>query len=215
MTTETQETQEEITAPVIETAETKAPHISFTSQEKFNDRLERHYRSSLKKEFGVEDPAELKKVLGEIEKYRAEDETRRLASLSEKEQLEEKYRAAEERAQALQSERDQIRFESHVNSACAGLRITNIDYAMYQVAKATEALPEGKQLDVVEFLSGLASQDSSKAALGVSQVVSSPATNTPATNGQPTSGFTIPTKGVMDMTNAEFQAHLATRGISG
>ena len=194
--------------------------IKFPSQEKFNERMNRHHTSQLKKEFGVDSPDQLKSQLQELEQFKAEQAERERAAMSEQEKLQADLKAAQAEKQALQEERDQIKFESHVNGVCAELGVTNIDYAMYELAKAAESAPEGQQIDAKEHLNALLENQASRAALGLpplAQEVPTGATSTPDPNvAPPTPEPNTPggkQKDVLEMDRQEFNAHLAQKGV--
>ena len=205
------------TPPAAEPPQTS--EITFPSQDKFNERMDRNFRSRMKKEFGVEDPSQLQEMMEQHKILKEAQEAREREAMSEQERIQADLNAANERAAALEEERDQIRFESHINGVCAELGITNIDYAMYEIARAADGVEEGSQIDAKEHLASLLEADSSRAALGLSpkaQTVTTPA-NTSPTDGNnappdPNAGA-VGQKSVSDMTPQEFQQHLASKGV--
>lgn len=195
------------------------PHISFPDQEKFNERLSRNHASQLKKEFGVDSPEELKTKLAEFETLKSAQLVRDQAAMTEQEKHQAQVAQLTADKAALQEERDQVRFESHINGVCAELGVTNVDYAMFELTRAANKLPEGEQLDAREHLSSLLKVDTSRAAFGL------PATATQVPVGASTTptnpGIVPPAPAVPDsaapdvskMTRQEFNAHLASKGV--
>jgi hypothetical protein len=193
--------------------------ISFKTQESFNDRMARHHASQLKKDYGVEDAGQLKTDLAELAELRAAKEEARQADLSAQEKLQEDLNKSKSRLAAVQEERDAIRFESHVKGVCAELGVTNVDYAMYAIGKASDEAAEGAQVDAKELLSGLMKSDTSRAALGMpqqAQVVADPANTSPGAVIPPTPKPPDASNSGFDANKAskeEFQKHLESKGL--
>lgn len=74
-------------------------------------RLERFTRKQLRDRFGTEDMDAVKKDLDELATLRAENEQRRMASLTETEQLREQVGQAQRRAEAAEARAEQIQTE--------------------------------------------------------------------------------------------------------
>lgn len=183
------------------------------------DRLARAERASLKKHFGSDDPAALKARLDRAEELeKAEKERARLA-LSEQQRLQQDLDTERAKATDAQRERDAIAFESRVVRVCAELGVKNVDFAMFEIARAAEALPEGQTLDPTKYLQELAAKgDSQKMALGMSSapgVIQVPATTTPNPGDPPAApGGIVPgEKTAFEMDDKAWAAKKASLGI--
>lgn len=160
--------------------------------EQLNERLARERRNYLTKlgyeseeallkerrereELAKQREEEERQKMSEVERYRSDLEKER----KQREQLEEQYAAAQ--------------FEQHVTKVCATMGVKNVEYAMFEVMRATDSTAEGDQLDVAEHLKKLAEEDESKrASLGIApppppvESNPSPATTTPEGHEPPT-----------------------------
>ena len=151
------------------TAPAPAPQlntISLTS-EQLDERLGRAKGAYMREQFGTNDPEEVKSRLARLQEMEAAEAEREREAMSAQEKLQQDLKLAQEERIAAQEERDAIAFESHVKGECAKLGIKNVDFAMWEVARAAEGMGEGEQLDAQEHLKGLTESEQYKAALGI------------------------------------------------
>lgn len=137
----------------------------------FAERLARHHRTQLREAFGTEDPAEVKAKLERLAAMEAEAEASKRAQLSEIERMRLEAQEATTRAAALQEELDARAFEARVSAAAAKAGVRNVDYAMFEVIRHTERLPDGQSLDLEQFLTERLADPMSRAAFGVAEAV--------------------------------------------
>jgi hypothetical protein len=198
-----------------------APFATFKTQEQFDDRMKRATRKELREAFGTDNVDEIRAWKQRADELATQEEERKREAMSEQERLQADLNKSKAELQAIQEERDAIRFEAHVKGICAELGIKNVDYAMYAVNRAADGVADGSQLDAKEHLSELLDASSSRAALGVapkSQVVDDPANTSPEGGGgaPPPKPPGSDGNNIVDatkMTREEFQAHLASKGI--
>ncbi len=199
-----------------------APFAVFPTQAAFNERMQRATRAELRAEFGTDDPAEIKKKLKKAEELEAAEAERARKQLTEEQRLQSDLNAANARATAAEEERNQVKFEAHVSRVCARLSIPNIDYALYEVARVSDKLPAGQELDVEAHLKGLLEKPVFKAALGITEaptVVQTGVTTTPDPSQSPPApahpgGVAGPTGiDASKMTKEQFKTHLAGIGV--
>lgn len=153
------------------------------SSDQLKDRLTRAQLSYLQEQFGTKDSAEIKAKLQQLDDMREAEEQRKREQLSKEEQLQADLDAERARSQAAQEERDAVAFENHITRLCAELGVKNVDFAMWEVARKADDMPEGEQFDAKEYLQGLLEIDQSRAALGAPAPVETeptPATTSPA-----------------------------------
>lgn len=182
------------------------------------DRMERHTRSQLKKELGVEDPAALKERLSKLDEYEQEREKQRVAQLSadqraaeERQKLQDELAAAKRRAESLE-------LEAKTARAAAETGVKNLGYAQFRL---NQALAAGQTVDEKAFFAKLAEDPSERAALGIAPpgapaVQAALPTTTPG-NGlppaPPAAGTQSAKKTAFDMTAAEWAAYKEQNGL--
>lgn len=181
-----------------------------------DERLERAKRSYLKEVAGTSDPKALEtklKRLEELEKAKVEAER---AALTEQERLKADAQAAEARAQAAIQERDAIAFENRVSRICAELGVTNVEYAMFSIARAAEDLGDDGKLDPKAHLQGLLKEPTARAALGApgeSTRQKEGATTTTAKTEPKPENTNPPTKSAFDLDAKTWQERKRNLGI--
>lgn len=189
------------------------------TSEQLKERLTRAQMSYLQEQFGTKDPAEVKAKLQQLKDLEEAEEKRKREQLSKEEQLQADLDAERARAAAAQEERDAIAFENHITRVCAEMGVKNVDYAMWEVARQADTLPEGEQLDAREHLKKLLDNDQSRAALGVAppvEVEERGATTDPTGgSSEPGAGGSHPPKGedAFEMTKENWAAKKARLGI--
>lgn len=219
-TTETQgtaaeETQAQGKAPA-KTESADGSEIKLTT-EQLNERLERAKKAFLKETTGLSDAKAVAEKLKRLEALEKAKEEAERASLTEQERLKADAQAAEERAQKAIQERDAIAFESRISRICAELGVTNVEYAMWSIARAAEELDDDGKLDAKAHLQGLLKDSSSRAALGASgagETKKTGATTTATTKADPKSGETeSATKSAFDLDAKAWRAKRELLGI--
>ena len=223
------------TPPPIETSEdppeeppagsqssTDEPFAIFHDKKAFEERMARHTRSQLNEIFGTGDKAELRKMWDNYQKLQKDDEERRRAEMTEIERHKADAEKAQADAAAAREEADQVRFESHVSAICAKKGIKNVDYAKFVVANAADALPEGEQLDVDEFLTQeLAENSATRAAFQVegppveqpTGTTTTPNPETPPPAAPPAGGTAPAPTDATKMSPEQFRQHLSKLGV--
>ena len=176
-------------------------------------------RSELRTTTGIEDPAEIKRRLDRAEELEKAETERKRADLTAQQKLEQDLATERAAREAAETARDQERYKAHVSRACSANGIKNVDYALFVVGQATEALPDGQTLDVDTHLKGLLEKPEFKSAFGIAAdttVVPAPVTTSPNPDGTPPAPprgpAVTPPADSMSMTPQQFQAHLATLG---
>ena len=197
--------------------EDKEPVAVFHSQSKLNERLGRHYKSQIKKDFGVESAAEIQERLQAYDALKSAEEERQREAMSEQERLNSDLTAAQEQLQARSQELENLRFETETTKVCSKLGITDVEYAMFQLAKAADASEDDAQLDIEEVLSGLASDPNMARSLGVAGEAAPVPANTAPTGVQndvpPAPNPGNQTVDAMKMSKEEYRALLRQHGI--
>lgn len=193
------------------------PEIRLTSKQ-LSERLLRASKSQLKELFGTDDVEAIKANNQRLKALEEAEEARAREAMSEKQRIEADL--AKERAERAKANEElaEMRLQSHVNGVCATLGIKNTKYARYLVEHEAGELPEGKELDVSEFLTARLEDPQSVAAFGIQvsapvvgkPVSTSPEPGKPPPNPPPPAGGNPP-KPVSEMTKAEFQAYTAAK----
>lgn len=200
------------------------PAVVFNTNEQFNERMDRHYRSRMREQFGTDDPAEIKAIIAKAKELEDAEAERAKAEMTEVDRLKAELVEREAEKAAAEEQADIALFESHVTGKCAALGIKNTDYAMFQVAQAAEALPDDQELDVEAYLkTQMEEHPDVRAAYGMEAPVEGvpvPAhttphnPNTPGPVTPPAGGPPPAVRNANDMTPQEFQKHLASLGAS-
>ena len=192
------------------------------TSEQMNDRLQRD-RNAQAKARGFADVAAMDAALEAGKAAATAAETARREQLTKEAKLEEDLAAANTKATEAQEAADYSAFQAHVGRIAVDLNVKNLEYAEHLVAKAAEALPEGQELDVKVFLTGLVAEGSvHQAALGVAppvETVTPPVVTAPGNPNvappapAPPGGTGTGAKKASQMTDKEWAAHKATLGI--
>lgn len=173
-----------------EQTKAEANRISLT-HEQLNERLERARGQALGgqlKELGFDNADALRERLEALAKLEKAEQERAAAEQTALERSQATIAEKEARIAELQAEqaaaveaREAMAFEASVTKACASLGIQNVDYAMYDVIQATEALGDNDPaLDVIEHLKARAADPARAAAFGARvETVQEPATTVP------------------------------------
>jgi hypothetical protein len=190
------------------------------TSEQLDERLSRARSAHLRELFGTDDPTEIKAQISKAKELEEAEEQRKREQLSKEEQLQADLEAERARAAAAQEERDAVAFENHITRTCAELGVKNVDFAMWEVARKADELPDGEQLDAKEHLQSLLENDQSRAALGVTAPVTTeptPATTSPAggpgAEPNPDQGPPAPDGDVFNMNKEDWAAKKARLGI--
>lgn len=187
------------------------------------DRNARAVKSTLKKEFGTEDPSEVKAKLDKLAQYEQEAEKARQASLSEQQKLNEQLAAEKAAREAAEQRAAAAEFDAHTSKLYAELGIKNADYATFKLGQELakyDGKPEAEKLNEKEFLTKLLADKTERAALGFSDApiptVDNPPTTSPG-NGNPPApkpaGAPGGKKTAFDMTPAEWSAYKQQHGL--
>jgi hypothetical protein len=193
------------------------PEIKLTTKQ-LNARLERSRSSALKEVWGTDNVDEIRAKQTRLKELEDQEEATKRAQMTEIERHKADAAAAKAAQAAAEEQLAEVRFAGIVSDNCAKLGITNLNYAKYLAASRADALPEGQQLDVEQFLKEQLDDPQVKAALGLSAPVkvidkpvdTSPAGGKPPAPPPPAGGVPAGGKAVKDMTQSEFQAHLAS-----
>jgi len=92
------------------------------SSEALTKRIERAKKAMLKETIGTDDPTVLKSKLDALKKFEDEAEARRIAQLTKEQQLEERARAAEEKAELAEARAMEVEETRQVDQADGELR---------------------------------------------------------------------------------------------
>lgn len=204
-------------APAAPPAPTEEAPITMTSAQ-LAERNTRAARATMKKEFGTDDPAEVKAKLDRLAKLETDAEESRKAALSREAKLEEDLKAEKAKRETAESERSQARFDAHVQGVCAKNGIRNTEYATFRLASAHAA--GDAAFDEAKFMRDLLADPKERMALGIEDVQKVrvetekltttanglPAPTAPAANQQET-------KDAFGMTPADWQKRKAQLGI--
>ena len=190
--------------------------INLTSAQ-LKERLDRSHAARLR-EAGLGSDAELQELIARDKKRKEDEEAARLASLSREQVLTEQKTKAEAEAAESKALLARATFERHVTGVCARMGVKNTDYAMFDVERAAEALPDGQELDVEGYLKErMEKSPEARAALGMApdQVVPVPVTTTPggAPPVPPAPGAPGAPKDAFGMSTAEWQQRQAALGL--
>lgn len=161
------------------------------TSEQLKERLTRAQMSFMHEQFGTKDPAEIKAKLQQLVEMEQAEEKRKREQLTREQQLQADLEAQRAVAAKAQEDRDAMAFETHITRLCAEIGVKNVDYAMWEVARQTEALKAGEQLDAKAHLTKLLESDQSRAALGAVAPVS---VEQVPVNTDPTGGQVPPTE---------------------
>ena len=213
--------QPELTPPPATPGVPAEPSDLTLTSAQLTARLERHYKSQLRKQFGTDDPSTITAQLEAAKAFEAAESERKRASMSELERVQTELKTERATRAAAEAERDQVRYENHIAGVCAKLGVRNIEYAMHIAGRAAGALPDGEVLDVSEYLTAQIAAPTNRAALGVDTAPTQVAVGvqtTPADPSQPTpqpppaGPGAPPPVDAMTMTPAMFRAHIAGLG---
>jgi multidrug efflux pump subunit AcrA (membrane-fusion protein) len=204
--------------PVATTEEAATSEKIVLTSAQLADRMNRHTRSQLKKELGVDDPALIKAQLAKLATYETEREKARLEQLSAEQRAQEEWSKLEADLAAAKRRAEDLEVEARVARAAVDSGIRNLAYAQFRLGQEVAA---GRQVDEREFLATLAKDPVERAALGIpmpagpgvqpSLPTTSPGNGTPPP--APTAGTVAPKKTAFDMTAAEWAAYREQNGL--
>lgn len=197
------------------------PYAAFPTKEALEARLDRASRAELKRLFGTDNTDTILARWAKIDEMERAEEERKRAEMSEIDRLKLEKQQEADRAKSLADQLEQEKLERHIATQCAAKGIKATGYASYLILRASEALPDGEQLDVGKFLDEQLKDGKTKAALDLQEprterVPAPVSTNvdpeTPAPPPPPP-GHTPPAKDAMDMTPEEFRKHKESLGL--
>lgn len=214
-------------APVVPDAAAPQPvdaSISMTSQQ-LTDRMARDRQAYLRG-LGFETEGELVAMQAAQREQAEATETARREQQTREETLQEDLTARTTERDAAIAEGEQLRWERHCSGICATVGVRNVEYAMFELERAANALGDSEELDVEAWLqeridpANAGQHGTMAAALGMAappvQVRDVPITTTgdrpppvapPAGGGPPSDGD------AMGMDPAAWAAHKESLGI--
>lgn len=173
MTTENEEKPSPIALHGTEAPEAAKPigqvpeaYIAFPNEESFKTRMERHTRSTLKKEFGVESPDELKLKFSKLAELEAREEEQRKASMTREQQLTEEIETMKKTMSEAMTRAERSEFEARTTKLFSKLGIKQSDYATYRLQSAEK----GEGFNEESYFQALLEDPRERIALGVDDI---------------------------------------------
>lgn len=148
-----------------EAAKPVEPYAVFSSEDSLKTRMERHTRSTLKKEFGVESSDELKLKFAKLAELEAREEEQRKASMTREQQLQEEIEKMKAQMNEAMTLAEKAKFDAHTTRLYSKLGLKNADYATFKLASAVRE--EGFSDEA--YLSALLEDPRERVALGVDE----------------------------------------------
>lgn len=148
-------------------AEPPKVYATFNSENSLKERMERHTRSTLKKEFGVESTEDLKLKFGKLAELEAREEEQRKASMSREQQLQEELEALRREKTEIAARAEKAEFDAHTTRLFSKLGIKQNDYAVFKLSNANK----GEGFNDEAFFAGLLEDPRERVALGIDDVV--------------------------------------------
>lgn len=190
------------------------PHITFPTQEAFNERMAREARAILKEKYGLSEK-DLDAKLARAKELEEAEAARIKAQQTTEERLKAEKEEAEAKAKRAEAEAAEARRQAEVTGMCARHGFKNLDYAIFEATKSGKT---GAELEA-HFVE-MAKDEGKKAALGLAtpapEIVPIPGNTGPGGGNPPPppppGGGPAPAVDVMKLSAAEFAAHLQKLG---
>jgi hypothetical protein len=144
----------------------KQPFATFPDADSFNKRVEREARALLKAQ-GIDDPAQVKKMLEERAAAEAARVAAEEAAKGELQRAIEAKALAESKLATREAELEAARTQAHLTKVFVEAGVGNHDYAFFKVQQALDKLADGEQLDEVKLIADLKAIPTEAAALGI------------------------------------------------
>ncbi len=151
-----------------EAAAKATPFATFPDAESFKTRVAREARSLLKEAGLAEtDPVKLKAI---VDAHTAQLATAAQAEEAKKSEIQKAIEAktvADLATQQAMSAKEEAEMKAHLYRTFAEQGVKNFDYAFYKVQQELAKLPDGQELDEVEYVKTMMADASQAAALGI------------------------------------------------
>lgn len=179
-----------ITPPVapVPPVVTDPPEGSITmTGEQLNDRLKRGQAAHLKN-LGFGNDEEVAAMVARNKELEDAEKEKKRAALSDLEKSQSDLEIEKQGRIKAEKDLNSERFKMSVFAQCAKSSVTNTDYALYEMERAKQTLPEGETLNIEKALGDLVGNETKKAALGLPatlEVVTTPVVTTPSDPNTP------------------------------